>query len=202
LEDLVVRIDTPLLVNLSITFFNQRTFNTPKLLNFISCINQLGSPCRADVVFYGHFAVVRLYPRTAGSTLDLEALESSSSWQLSSLAQLCSSTVSSLSTLDRLDIRQGRSMSCFAPSPSLSRIANTQWLELLRPFVAVKDLHLAGPLGLVVMSALKKPVEVLPVLQNIVLEELQPTEPLKEAVGKLIAARRLSGRTVTVQYRK
>jgi hypothetical protein len=72
--------------------------------------------------------------------------------------------------------------------------------------VAVKDLHLAGSFGLDVISTLKELVgeratEVLPVLQNIFFEDLQPTGPLKEAVGQLIAARSLSGHTVIVHYR-
>jgi hypothetical protein len=48
LENLVAKIDTPLLVNLSITFFSQhKAFNTPQLRNFISRTNQL-QPYRAD----------------------------------------------------------------------------------------------------------------------------------------------------------
>jgi hypothetical protein len=71
--------------------------------------------------------------------------------------------------------------------------------------VAVKNMHLAGPFGLGFMSALKdfsgeRATEVLPVLQDIFLEELQPTGPLKEAVGQFIATRRLSGHTITVHY--
>jgi hypothetical protein len=57
------------------------------------------------------------------------------------------------------------------------------------------------------MSSLKelfgeRATEVFPVLQNIFLKELQPTGHLKEVVGQFIAARRLSGNTIIVHYRK
>jgi hypothetical protein len=60
-------------------------------------------------------------------------------------------------------------MRCGLPK---TNIESDQWLELLRPFVAVKNLHLVEPLGLCVMSALRElagdgATEVLPVLQNI-----------------------------------
>jgi hypothetical protein len=48
------------------------------------------------------------------------------------------------------------------------------------------------------MSALREHAEVLPVLQYIFFGELQPSEPLQEAIGQLITTRRLSGHTVTV----
>jgi hypothetical protein len=40
--------------------------------------------------------------------------------------------------------------------------------------------------------------EVLPILQNIFLEELQPSGPVQEGIGQFVAARRLSGHPITV----
>jgi hypothetical protein len=105
--------------------------------------------------------------------------------------------------LDRHDIREWHGVVLgFIPSWS-GRIENAQWLELLRPFATVKNLHLTKQVGLCVMSALKElAAEVLPVLQNIFLEELQPSGPLQEAIGQFIAALELSGHTVTVHHWK
>jgi hypothetical protein len=104
--------------------------------------------------------------------------------------------------LDRLDIRQGRFGSRFASSLP-GRVENAQWLDLLRPFAAVKNLHLTKPLELSVMSALGELTEeVLPALQNIFLEELRLSEPLQEAIGHFVAARELSGHTVTFHHWK
>jgi hypothetical protein len=182
--------------------FNQHTFNTPQLFDFISRTNQLQSPCQADVVFHPETATVELYPeadRNCDSTLELGVLRGG----LSSLAQLCSSSLSSLSTLERLDIRPGKDAH---PDPP-DNIENAQWLELVRPFVAVKTLRLVGPLGLYVMSVLREfagdtATGVLPLLQNLFLEEILSPGPLKEAVGQFIVARQISGHTVTVRHWK
>ena len=211
LEDLVARIDAPLLNNLSMTFFNQRTFNIPHLCNFMSRTNQLRSPCRADVVFYNYGSiVVKLYQGldsriVQDPILQLQVLRQESDWRLSSLAQLCDSVLSYLSTLDRLDIRWG-----LRQEPrTLDDMGNIQWRELFRPFAAVKKLHIAEPLGLCVLSALRKlaghtETDVLPALQDIFLEDLQdlfrkepPSRLLQEAVQQFIAAKQLSGHAVT-----
>jgi hypothetical protein len=197
LEDLVARIDAPLLSVLSMTLFSRRTFSTPHLFNFINCTSQLRSPRRADVVFYYGPIVVKLYPeiKTTLSILELQVLRRESDWQLSSLAQFCSSALSSLSTLDYLNIRCGTRSECHP----LDNMGKIQWMELLHPFVAVKKLHVAKPLGLRVLSALTEldghtETEVLPVLQDLFVEELQP---LQEAVQQFIAVKQLSGHTVT-----
>ena len=82
---------------------------------------------------------------------------------------------------------------------------DTQWLELLRPFTSVKDLHLSEPSVPFIAPALQelsgeRVTEVLPALENLFLEEPQPSEPVKEAIEKFIAARQLSGFPVTVHY--
>jgi hypothetical protein len=90
--------------------------------------------------------------------------------------------------LERLDIRRGG----FNKSGLPYDIENTKWLELLRRFVGVKNLHITEPLGLPVMSALAAVavdgVTVLPALQNIFLEGLQPSGSLQDNVDRLIAA--------------
>lgn len=80
---------------------------------------------------------------------------------------------------------------------------NTQWPELLRPFNAVKRLYLYGKVALRVVPALKEltgqtVTDVLPVLRNLFLLLPEPSEPVQEAIGQFVAARRLSGHPVTV----
>jgi hypothetical protein len=193
LEDLVASIDAPLLdtMSLSFLFFERDTYDMPQLSKFISCTNQLQSPCRVDAVFYDHTIKVKLYLKTdltPGSVLDLEILCQDPDQRLSSLAQLCQS-LSSLPTLERLDIRRGQSDDSALPY----NIENARWLELWRRFVGVKNLHITEPLGLPVMSALAMltgdGVTVLPALQNIFLEGLQPSGSLRDNVDQLTAAR-------------
>ena len=78
-------------------------------------------------------------------------------------------------------------------------------MELLRPFIAVKDLVLEGPVFLSLASALQELVgegvtELLPALQNIFLGGSLSSGEVPEGIGELIAVRELSGRPVVVHH--
>jgi hypothetical protein len=82
---------------------------------------------------------------------------------------------------------------------------NVQWLEFLRLFPSVKDLALSVKLFRLVAPALdeldgESVTEVLPALQNILIQAPQPSEPDNQAIGKFIATRQLLGSPVTVQH--
>lgn len=197
LEDLVASINAPLLNTVSLSFFKSGTYDTPQLFKFISCTDQFRSPCRVDAFFYDNTIMVKVYLRTelaSSSALELEVLQSD--WRLSSLAQLCHSSLSSLSTLERLDIRRGG----FDTSGLPYNIEDAEWLVLLHRFASVKHLKVSKSLGLPVMSTLAAPagMTVLPALQNIFLEGLQPSGSLRVVVDQLIAARQLSGHSISV----
>jgi hypothetical protein len=73
----------------------------------------------------------------------------------------------------------------------------TRWLELLRLFIAVKNLYLSENIAPHIMPALQEPVvdgmaEVLPALQNVFLEELEPSGPIREAIEQFVAARQVT----------
>jgi hypothetical protein len=125
-------------------------------------------------------------------------------WQVSSLAQVCSTSFPPLPTLERLDIGicNGRDMLLEWQDD----MEDTQWLDLLRPFTSVKDLGLSKDSVAFVALALQelsggRVAEVLPALQNIFLTGLMPSGPVKEAIRKFIAARQLFGYHVTVHHR-
>jgi hypothetical protein len=200
LEGLVASIDAPVLNSLSLSFFKTDAYDTPQLFKFISCPNQLHrSPRRVDVVFYDHTIKVKVYLRTEQVYLPAVTLEVlHSDWRLSPLAQLYHSSLSSLSTLERLDILRGQVGTSGLPY----NIDDTQWLALLRRFASVKDLHITKSLGLLVMSALAAPagdgMTVLPALQNFFLQGLQPSGSLRDVVDQLIATRQLLGHPISV----
>ena len=83
---------------------------------------------------------------------------------------------------------------------------NSQWIDLLRPFITVKDLVLDRPLVLSVASALQGFVGeqgILPALQDILLRVSQPWgAPIPEGIKKFVAARKLSGRPIIVYHRE
>ncbi len=92
LEELVSRIDTPRLYRLSAKFFNDIDFDTPELFRFIT--QTFGAPKDVHVVFDSRTAWVTLQRQvTVGVGVRAEILCKVPDWQLSSLAQICTSSL-------------------------------------------------------------------------------------------------------------
>ena len=135
---------------------------------------------------------------TLPQTFDISALKlivsrtgRKSDQQLSSLAQICSSSfpqtfISLVEHLNILeDIYQGLQWQ--------DDIKSSQWLELLHPCTSVKNLYISKELVLRIAPALQELVgervtEVLPVLRTLFLESLPPG-PAEEPFRQFIAAR-------------
>ena len=65
LEGLMTRINTPQLVQMNITFFNQIDFHCPRLVQFINCTPTLKALDEAHVQFYDRTASVNLGSQTS-----------------------------------------------------------------------------------------------------------------------------------------
>jgi hypothetical protein len=207
LDSLVAYIDAPQLEYLDITFFNDLDFDTPQLTQFISRTPTLIALENAHVSFETGAARVNFSSQISGyGELSVEISCRELDWQLSSLEQVCTSCLppSRLSTLEDLHI-------VGHPSSQPDQIDHlwdkerqeelNQWLELLRPFSAVKNLYLSEVFAPHIMAALQELVggrttEVLPTLRNIFLEGPQPSGPIQEAIGQFIAARQVTGRPI------
>jgi len=194
LEDIVSRIDAPLLNNMDIMFFNQLVFDTPQLRHFISRTGRFRAPDCARIFFNHGYVNVEPF-----RTLSLRISCKPSDWQLSSLSQLYNSALSPLLTLEHLEVHNHLEY-------WEDDMENAQWLELLRLFTTVKDLVLSEKSFRLVAPALdeldgESVTEVLPALQNIIIQGPQPSEPDKKAIGKFIAKCQLLGSRVTVQHR-
>jgi len=204
LEDLVARIDIPLLQEIEMTFFNQLVFDISQLPKFVTHTATIATLDQADVVFYNSSISIELSSQTATvdpAKLTLRISCRQLDWQLSSLAQVCNSTLATPSTLDRLDIHEDR----HSPPHWQDDIETTQWLELFHPFTSVKNLHLSKQVTPCVAPALKelpgeRVTEVLPALQNLFIDGFQPSGPDQEAFGGFVAARQLSGCPVTIHH--
>jgi hypothetical protein len=206
LEDIVSRVDTPLLDNVLITLFNQLEFDAPLLQYFIDRTESLKTPHRADVVFRSSRVEVQLFQ--IKETVDHKVLElgipcKPSDWQLSSLAQVCTSCFPPFPTLGHLCIYNGPS----AQSQWEDDMESAQWLELLHPFTSVRDLELSGDLYQLLAPALgelpqagEAVAEVLPALQNIIVESPRSSNHVKEAIDRFVAARELSACPVIVRH--
>ena len=117
--------------------------------------------------------------------------------------QLCNSVLPTLSTLERLSLHPP----IYAPHllPGQDDIENTQWLDLLRPFINVKDLQLSEKVAPCVAPALQeitgeRVTEVLPALQNISLHDFKASRPVEEAIMQFVAARQFSAHPVAIHY--
>ena len=201
LEEVVSQIDAPLDC-IDVTLFNQPVFDIPLLRDFISRTKIFNAPHRADTSFSNGNASISLFRQKRD--IDFKVLELTIFYDdnshLSSRLRSCSSFLLPLLSLERLSIYD-------LPSGRWQEVENTHWMELLRPFIAVKDLVLNEPTILSIASVLQELVEdqvadILPALQNIFLEGFESSGPVPEGIGKFIAARELSGRTVIVHYRE
>jgi len=206
LEDILSQIETPMLAKSNFCFFNQLVFDTPLLGHFIrrtetfttshaarvECFDStiwIGLSAQEQIV-YNHWQVLSL--QISCKPLD---------WQLSALPQVLNSFLSSLPTLESLQIAVDR-------DDWQGEIEAIQWRELLHPFTAVKEVTLESEdLVRLVAPALQelageRATEVLPALQHVFLdtEGWRPSGPAKEAIEQFIAARQLCGHPVTVHY--
>ena len=197
LEDIVSLIDTPLLDYFRITFFNQLIFDTPLLRHFIIRTETIKAHYGGNLSFSDRCAEVRFSPQEGMAVQEGLSLEISCTpldWQVSCLAQVCSSSLPPLSTLENLEI-----LSC--RSHWQDDIESTQWLELLYPFMSVKNLALSDELVPLVAPALQElagesVTEVLPMLQNLLFNGPEPSGPAEKAIQQFIDTRQCSGRTV------
>ena len=203
LEELVIGIDTPRLYFLAIIFFNQIDFDTPRLAQFINCRPTLRALDKAHVQFGDDFAHVELSASSPTPNLRIAILCREPDWQVSSIEQVCNSSSDPLSMVEGLYIEHaywGTGWKNDAIENN-GAIENTLWLQLLLPFTAVKNLYLSKEFAPGVVAALQELVggritEVLPGLQNIFVEGLEPSGPLQENIGRFVAARRLSGHPI------
>ena len=201
LEDLVARIDAPRLADLHVTFFNELTFDTPELARFIERTSTFKQQDEACVEFYDSCVSVTL-PQANSHRLHLRVSCRPSDWQLGSLAQVCTSSFPRdlILRVERLYILDGSFGLHWQDD-----IDKSQWLEFLQPFTCVKDLYLSWKFVPHIAPALQELVgervaEVLPALQSIFWEGLNPSGPVKDALDKLTDARQRSNQPIAVSH--
>ncbi|KAI9452832.1 hypothetical protein F5148DRAFT_495989 [Russula earlei] len=190
LEDLLAQIEAPLLNKLKIGFFLDPHFVVPQLHQLINYAESFKKCHRAFVYTSGYDIRFTAFGGELERSLVPELSLAISDPHLPSLAQVCNSSLSLLSTLVRLDF--------LGDSTQTSGIETTQWLELLDPFTSVTDLRLDNEhVGRVLQKLAEERVkQVLPALQKISLIDL--TEPVPKYMQGFVAARQLFGHPVAV----
>ena len=200
LDDLVACIDAPQLDTFQVTLFNDIVFDTPQLVRFISRTSMSKAIETAYMSFYDDAARVDFSSQPSRyREFAVIILCKGLDWQVSSLEQVCISCLPPLSILEDLRIYEG---SRWYTDWKVS-IENGQWLELFRPFIAVKNLYLSENFASRIAPALQELVEggtpdVLPALQNIFLKGLESSGSVEEGIGKLVTARQVANHPIGI----
>ena len=198
-EDFVARIDTPRLTWFRTVFFMDLIFDIPRLRNFIDGTEGLKPFNQARIEISGQ-AIEIVFD--APIRFELEIRCERPDWQLSSMTQIFSQQLPLLSHVEQLELCESRRGDLeWKDDPDMD---SAQWLELFRLFVAVQSLYVTEGLVSPVARALQDltphtATEVLPVLQTLFLEELQPSGPVHEAMKPFDTARQLSQQPVLIQ---
>ena len=197
-EDLMSRIDAPLLQSLRLKFFYRPTFDIPQLSRFINGMEKLKSPLWASMVFHEDGIEVSILSSLGGS-LFLEIMCTVIDKQFLLLERFWTQCLPLRSQVDELEL----SKTCHMQKDLQSAIG---WLGFLSPFNASQILYvhdeeletsIASELGELNGESV---VEVLPMLHTLKLDRLDRAKPLVTSLKTFIDARRLSSRPVTVKW--
>ena len=192
-EDIVARIDTPLLDWLRVAFFMDLIFHIPRLHDFIRRTKSPVPYDRAFMVFSNTLIKIMF---GSPNRFDLEVKCERPDWQLSSISQIFGEQLSFLSHVDQLELRGSffPQLKKWKPDPDMD---SSLWLELFRLFTALQSLYVCEPLVPPVAAALQElseggTTELLPVLRSLSLEGLRPAGPEQKAMQSFVDSRRLS----------
>jgi hypothetical protein len=203
-EDLVARIDTPVITSLDTRFFNQLDFDIPHFLQFIGRTQIPGSFEEAKLDFYDWVLYIHVGHRDPPGgkefriALDIGILCYALDWQVGCLAQICGKISPFLSNVERLLI-------CHGPDEVFSDwkdyVDNPQWLEIFHAFSALQHMQIPPRLGQIIASALQELTEervmdALPMLRHLYLPP--PSESTQQAIQPFISSRQHSNHPVTV----
>jgi hypothetical protein len=206
LNDLVTFIDAPQIETLFITFFSQIDSDTPPLAqlkfnmefisNFINRTPTLGALDEAHVQFGDLRTGIALLTHSRFLEIAISGREPDR--QLSSIAQVCNSSLHLPSTVEDLYIEHKSKLVW-----KINAIENTQWLQVFLPFTTVKNLYISEEFAPGIAVALQELVgdritEVLPSLQNIFVERLEPSGQFQENIGQFVAARQFCDHPVAI----
>jgi hypothetical protein len=202
LEDLVARINAPLLHTVRITFFNQPIFGTQQLTQFIGHAPMFMSYNQAEIDF--RFAVVSINCSSIeqdSGYLKLDIICIGEGVQVSSMAQICSQFPFLMSRIEWLHIQAPLDSRLFTVN-----MEDIHWPELFRPFTAVQALYLPRQFLTLIMPTLhglseESATDLLPALIDLYLEGYQVPASGSELqdIELFITARQHSGRPVVVR---
>ena len=195
LDDLMARIDVPRLNTLDITF-NEFISDIPQFIQFISRTSTLEVLETVHVFLQDDDARIRLSSESSGYRELIVKIPGEMQ-----LLRICTSYLPPLSRSENLYMYENTCAQLDLLDEDT--LWSWLWLELLRPFTSVKNLYLSDAIASCITHILQalhhrgRTTEVLPALENIFFEGIQPWKPIPEGIEKFISARQLSGRPIT-----
>jgi pimeloyl-ACP methyl ester carboxylesterase len=198
-EDLVARIDTPMLNRLHVTFFQCSVFlDVRHLKEFIGRAKGLKPSKAAELRLHSWtIHLVLQQPHTFMLGVRCRRFD----WEVSTLALLCGQVSHLFSLVERLDLR----FIWRGPLTGTKIVMSNQFLEIFRLFAAARSLCVHKDLALPITVLLQELVgaratKVLPNLRDLLLEGSAKSRSIQEAMQPFVDARRLSGQPVAVHY--
>jgi hypothetical protein len=201
---LAARIDAPLLDQLHIVLFHW-PFSSISLTQFTAW-ETFKALNRAAISFHEDHVHISLRPETWPSglfnfrpLLVFDIMLREHDVPLSSLAQVCSSSVLPLSGLEILSICDLR----LGGGYSWPYHTDNEWLEIFNTFTAVKKLWVCHRLGLHIASTLQelapeRVTDILPALEDLYFHEWDETRyPVGGTTGRFVTNRKLAGHPVS-----
>jgi len=198
LEDLVARIDTPVLSRVYAEFSEDLVFDIPHFTQFIGRARGFKLSKAPRVLFRSQSIVLEFSP---SSTLTI--VRHRTDWEISSIALICNQLSPFFSLVKRLDL-----VVTYSPFQlrGIDSTESTLMLELFRPFSAIQGLYVSSSLVPLIAPALQefigeRATEVLPNLRDLFLGEPVIPGSVQEAIQPFVDARRHSGRPIAIHYR-
>jgi hypothetical protein len=196
LEDFVARIDTPELHHFTIHLFLGLVFDVPQLQNFIDRAEKLGPITQATMIL-PHPSIYA--SNGSNPNLDLMITCAASDRHVYAMARVYSQLSPILLRVKQLSI-----ISFLAQLEWTDDTDPAPWLELLNPFISVESLYVSDKLAPFVATALgvvgQRVTEVLPALQKLTFQGLQPSEPVEGSIKPFVAARQVSNHPIDVHW--
>jgi F-box-like len=205
LEVFASRIDTPLLRQVSITFFNQLAFDVPQISRLI--LNQvLSRPSSVSLTFsFGGYADISSSWQQVGPPdrfyFRWKILCEGFDWQVYSIAQMCTHILPLCSRVSNLDVDVSWGNGPLEIKPD--DLDPTRWIELFNSFASVQRLVIPGKLEPFIAVALQglteeSAAEVLPALQNLFIVQTMTDGAAQQGIESFVTARLRSDHPVAV----
>jgi F-box-like len=195
-EDLIARIDTPVIHQAEISFFPRHFYDFSQLSRFIGRVEVFKSPAHTSISLSHGMAEVLVSPRReiygpARLSMGISCYELHV--QLRYLVQVCSSSLLPLSNVESLAISSVDRLQQSNRGPSAEDFL---WLDLLHPFSAVKHLHIdensMKPVAYTLKEVVKERItEIFPAIRELSIGQQLPSGSILRAIEKFATARGL-----------